>query len=365
MYSLVSIVLGLQGLILLTLWVFLYQLMKQQGRVLLRLDELQRQLTDTQIAALTGSNSAGPVGLSPGTAVAPFSLPDLAGRMVALEDFRGKRVLLIHWSPGCGFCTKIAPALAELQSGLRKHEVQLLLVSYGDVESNRKLAAEHGLECPILLVANDGSKPPDLFQQFGTPVAYLLDEQGLVLAPIAVGADQVPPLVKDAALGRPPKRLAGMRSFEDSHIERNGLKAGTPAPSFTLPDLDGREVSLEEYIGKQLLLIFSDPNCGPCNQLAPELARLHRQHRDNGLSLIMVGRGELEENRRKAQEHGLEFPVVLQKKWEVSRKYGIFATPVAFLVSEDGVIKSDVAKGVDEILALAGATSAAKKAVAQ
>ncbi len=56
---------------------------------------------------------------------------------------------------------------------------------------------------------------------------------------------------------------------------------------------------------------------------------------------------------------------MLQKKWEVSRKYGIFATPVAFLVGEDGVIKSDVAKGVNEILALAGAASAAKKAGAQ
>jgi peroxiredoxin len=362
MYSLVSIVLGLQGLILLTLWVFLLLLMKQQGRLLLRLDLLQRQITDNQIAALTGSNSSGPVGLSPGTAVAPFSLPDLAGRMVALEDFRGKRVLLINWSPGCGFCTKIAPALAELQPGLRKHDVQLLLVSYGDAESNRSLAAEQGLECPILLVGKDGLTPPDLFQQFGTPVAYLLDEQGSVLAPIAVGADQVPALAKEAAVGRPPKRLAGTRAFEDSQIERNGLKAGTQAPSFSLPDLNGQEVSLEDYRGKQVLLVFSDPHCGPCNQLAPELARLHRQHQDNGLSLIMVGRGELEENRRKAQEQGLEFPVVLQKKWEISRKYGIFSTPVAFLVGKDGVLQKDVAMGSDAILELARTVALPEKA---
>jgi peroxiredoxin len=355
-------ILALEGLILLTLWVFLFQLMKQQGRILLRLDGLQRQITDTQIAALTGSNSAEPVGLGLGTAVAPFSLPDLAGRMVALEDFKGKRVLLVHWSPGCGFCTKIAPTLAELQPALRKHDVQLLLVSYGDVASNHKLADEHGLESPILLV-KEGSKPPELFQQFGTPVAYLLDELGMVLAPVAVGADQVPALAHDAALGRPPKRIAGVRTFEDSHIERNGLKAGTPAPAFTLPDLNGRDVSLEEYRGKQVLLVFSDPHCGPCNQLAPDLARLHRVHQDNGLAVVMIGRGDVEENRRKAQEHGLEFPVVLQKKWEVSREYGIFATPVAFLVGEDGMIKKDVAMGPEAILELARVASPEKAGV--
>jgi hypothetical protein len=77
----------------------------------------------------------------------------------------------------------------------------------------------------------------------------------------------------------------------------------------------------------------------------------------------MIGRGDVQENRRKAQEHGLEFPVVLQKKWEVSRKYGIFATPVAFLVGEDGMIKKDVAMGPEAILELARVASPEKAGV--
>lgn len=353
----------LEAVILVTLLGFLFQLMKQQGRILLRLDALQRQVADTQIAALTGANPslAGPAGLEPGTLVSGFGLPDLTGQMVTLGDFKGKRVLLVHWSPGCGFCTKIAPTLSELQADLGKHDVQLLLVSYGDAEANRNLLAENGLKCRVLLV-NDGAKTPDLFRQFGTPVAYLLDEQGSVLLPVAVGADQVPALAKEASLGRPPKRVAGVRSFEASHIERNGLKAGTPAPSFTLPDLNGQEVSLESYRGKQLLLVFSDPHCGPCDQLAPELARLHREHQNNGLALVMVGRGDAEENRAKAREHKLEFPIVLQAKWELSRKYGIFATPVAFLVGEDGLIEKDVAMGAEGILELARGAGSARKA---
>ena len=34
------------------------------------------------------------------------------------------------------------------------------------------------------------------------------------------------------------------------------LEVGKPAPAFTLPSLDGREVSLSDYLGKRLVLFF-------------------------------------------------------------------------------------------------------------
>jgi alkyl hydroperoxide reductase subunit AhpC len=67
----------------------------------------------------------------------------------------------------------------------------------------------------------------------------------------------------------------------------------------------------------------------------------------------MVGRGDAEENRKKAKQSGFDFPVVVQRKWELSKQYGIFATPVAFLIDEEGIIARDVATGVDAILELA------------
>ena len=50
----------------------------------------------------------------------------------------------------------------------------------------------------------------------------------------------------------------------------------------------------------------------------------------------MIGRGDLEENRRKAEAHDFRFPVLVQKRWELSKEYGIFATPVAFLIDGRG-----------------------------
>ena len=44
--------------------------------------------------------------------------------------------------------------------------------------------------------------------------------------------------------------------------------------------------------------------------------------------------------------------MLLQRRWEVSKEYGIFATPVGYLIDEEGVIAKDVAVGSDAILRL-------------
>jgi len=237
----------------------LQQMLRQQGRLLRRLEALE-----TQGAAV---DAAEPVaGLPVGEPLPNFNLPDTVGRMASLDDFRGRRLLLVHWNPQCGFCELIAPELARVQADLKKQGTELLLASYGDVESNRRFAEEHGLSCRILHL--DGAEPLPFFASLGTPVAYLVDEQGVVAEPLAVGANEVPLLARAAAEPRVPaaaKTLPSSRSVTESRIEREGLPAGTPAPSFALPDLDGQTRSLDEFRGRRLLLVFSDPSCGPCN----------------------------------------------------------------------------------------------------
>ena len=352
---------GLLLVIVISVWVGFYQLVKQQGRILLRLDDLER---DSKVAG-SGPKNLGveiePAGLPLETDFPTFGLPDLSGKTLALEDLRGKRTLLVHWNFSCGFCESIAPELGHLEAGLDQRNIQLVLLARGDAQFNREQAAEHGLRCRILLLEN--REEPWPFKHRGTPVAYLLNEEGRIAAPFASGADGVLLLAREIASddtgrsattkGEQRKKLPSERPVAESRIERKGLKPGTPAPLFRLPDLHGRMVSLEQYRGQRVLLVFSDPHCGPCDELAPDLSRLHQEHENNGLALVLVGRGEREENRRKAQLYGLRFPVVVQEKWKLSKQYGIFATPVAFLISEEGVIEKNVAVGRDAVLALA------------
>ena len=150
--------------------------------------------------------------------------------------------------------------------------------------------------------------------------------------------------------GTPRARPFGDRSLAGSRINRSGLSPGTPAPGFRLPRVDGPEISLSEYAGRRVLLVFSAPDCGPCNTLAPKLEEFSRQV--TGVELLMVSRGDADSNRRKIAEHGLTFPVALQRQWEISREYGKFVTPMAYLIDERGVIATSVAEGVAPILAL-------------
>jgi peroxiredoxin len=86
-------------------------------------------------------------------------------------------------------------------------------------------------------------------------------------------------------------------------------------------------------------------------ELAPVLEQLHRRARS--LQVLMISRGSLEANQVKIAQYGLTFPVVLQRHWEISRAYGMFATPIAYLIDEHGVLASDVAAGAEAIRALA------------
>ncbi|HEX2186481.1 MAG TPA: TlpA disulfide reductase family protein, partial [Chloroflexota bacterium] len=131
-----------------------------------------------------------------------------------------------------------------------------------------------------------------------------------------------------------------------------GLPLGALAPGFRLPGLDGEERALDDLRapGKPVLLVFSDPNCGPCNALLPEIGRWQREH-DEQATIALVSRGAPGANWAKAAEHGLS-QVLLQREYEVVEAYRAYGTPSAVLVRPDGTIGSPVAGGADAIRSL-------------
>lgn len=157
-------------------------------------------------------------------------------------------------------------------------------------------------------------------------------------------------------LGRPASDAAPgfrLRPLEQTRINRGGLAAGTPAPDFELPDLEGRPWSLGDFRGRRILLVFAAPDCVPCDDLAPDLADLH--DRNPAVEVLMIVRGDLEENRAKVLAFGFTFPVLLQKGWQVSKRYARFATPVAYVIDERGVLATGIAAGPSAIRRLIAA----------
>jgi methylamine dehydrogenase accessory protein MauD len=131
-----------------------------------------------------------------------------------------------------------------------------------------------------------------------------------------------------------------------------GLPVGTPAPSFSLPGLHGETLTLEALraAGKPVVLLFTDPNCGPCTALLPEVRRWQRDYAEK-LTVSLISRGTLEENRAKSTEQGLR-DVLLQEEWEIAQAYQAPGTPSAVIVMPDGMIGSPVASGVEALESL-------------
>src|SRR5207247_10661562 len=105
-----------------------------------------------------------------------------------------------------------------------------------------------------------------------------------------------------AASGMAPQSAASGQAV----VPVVGLPVGSPAPGFTLPTLAGETLTLAALrgLGKPVMLVFSDPGCGPCNALLPEVGGFQREHAGK-LVVALVSRGTVHANRAAVREPGL------------------------------------------------------------
>lgn len=144
------------------------------------------------------------------------------------------------------------------------------------------------------------------------------------------------------------RALLRMDALEARIASSSGQMIGSPAPFFELPAADGGTVALSSLLreANPTLLIFSDPDCGPCGALVPAIAEWQRMHGDR-LPLAVVTR-DLKRAQDLVAEHGLS-SVLIQQDREVALAYGVVATPSAILIGPDGSIASAPAAGADAI----------------
>jgi peroxiredoxin len=173
----------------------LYALLKQNGRMLLRIEALESTLEPG-----TGERSSSRVfadrsltrsrinrsGLSKGTGAPAFRLPLLDGGEATLTGYAGRQLLLVFSDPSCAPCTALLP---KLEAAARQTDVAILVISRGGVEANRSKMAECQVTLPVALQAH--WEISRLYAKFVTPVAYLIDEQGRIAADPAEGGTAI------------------------------------------------------------------------------------------------------------------------------------------------------------------------------
>ncbi|MGD2115846.1 MAG: TlpA disulfide reductase family protein [Acidobacteriota bacterium] len=133
---------------------------------------------------------------------------------------------------------------------------------------------------------------------------------------------------------------------------RPGLEAGVPAPELALRTPDGEPVSLREFQGSEVLVMFSSVTCPACQTMYPELARFAERNPD--LPVLMISNGTPAENRAVAAEHELG---VTMAQWDgqTAHDYRVPGTPFFYLVDERGVIRrSGFASSAQDLAELTG-----------
>jgi hypothetical protein len=145
--------------------------------------------------------------VSTGDEIPHFGLPDLTGSVRSWDSFRGASVLLVNWSPDCGYCLHIAGKLSDCQDSLRRQRIELVFVTSGDLEANRSLFEETGLQ-DVIVLRKQEPEATDPFAGLGTPAAWFFDANGRLAAPLALGASDVLDLAVRLGEANPPEEAS-------------------------------------------------------------------------------------------------------------------------------------------------------------
>ncbi len=311
-YAVPSLALGFAALVLLNVWV-LIQLMRQNGRVLMRLDALE-----------TKTGTAKAPGLPVNSPAPSFKLKDLEGRVWTSDEVyeQASKILLLFTDPDCHACESMLPDLAEWQ-GEHAGQLRIVPVSRGEVESNRSRFVRHGIRDVLL---QEGREVADAFTAELTPSAVLITS-GLIASSLAVGPEAIAKLVESTLL--PAK-----------------LHKGDFVPSMRLADLAGNAVDLSTL--RRALVIFWHPSCGFCAHILPELKAWEQAWPAEAPTWLIISAGSPENNRKQA----FQSRVVNDPHFAAGQVFGATGTPAAVLVDDEGRVASELVFGADDVLAL-------------
>lgn len=122
------------------------------------------------------------------------------------------------------------------------------------------------------------------------------------------------------------------------------LPLGTAAPAFSLPNVDGKTVSLADFASaKGLLVIFMCNHCPFVKHLRPALARFGRECQERGVAVVGISSNDIASHpddspAKMAEEHrsaGYTFPYLYDATQDVAKAYKAACTPDFYLFDAD------------------------------
>ncbi len=131
--------------------------------------------------------------------------------------------------------------------------------------------------------------------------------------------------------------LSQKRKFEPVH-------AGKEAIEFTLPDLEGRPVSLSDFRGKVVFLNFWATWCKPCEDEMPSMQVLYESLKDQPFEIVAVSIDSEgpEVVRKFVEKYGLTFTILHDRKGRIKDAYKTTGVPETFIIDQNGIIAEKI-----------------------
>ncbi len=251
-----------------------------------------------------------------------FTLLDSQGEDVSLSEYRGTNTYLVLTETDCASCQAELPNLAELHERFGGDGMEVVLVVQGaDTEQLVRFVATNDIPYTVLADPDD-----TLHATYGTsadPRAFFIDPEGRISY---IGGISVP--VAEYILANPGPFV---------HAP-GGPGVGEAAPDFALMDTTNVEVTLSDYQGKNVLLVFGSAGSPRMENKVPLLNLLKSQYPD--LEVIFISKGGTPEHLAQyAIEVEAFYTLVADTTLAAVQAYGIRYAPWAFLVDPEGVIQ--------------------------
>jgi len=140
-------------------------------------------------------------------------------------------------------------------------------------------------------------------------------------------------------------------------------KVGDKAPDFSLLDERGLPVSLKDYLGSKVVVLYFYPKdfTSGCTAEACSFRDNYKPYQDKGAIVIGVSVDSVESHSKFSEKYNLPFPILSDSSKEVARAYGVLgiggflAKRVTFIINKEGKIthifpKVNVKQHNEEIL---------------
>jgi cytochrome c biogenesis protein CcmG/thiol:disulfide interchange protein DsbE len=123
----------------------------------------------------------------------------------------------------------------------------------------------------------------------------------------------------------------------EQHIR--ALANRTPAPDFSLTDLQGQPLQLASFRGKVILLDYWATWCAPCKIEVPHLVEFQKKYGSQGLQIIGISMDDdFAPVQTFARDFAINYPIALGSAKLAQAYGGVLGLPVAFLIDRNGRI---------------------------